>query len=124
MSAEARRNGWRGFENIAVKVPGGYEYWCDGMPSMTGCGERIAVTRRWSKIGKKKSGWVVCYGLDGPGDMPFAEMTEPDLDVVLTFCPACVIQGKVTVTPTHAAYGCDHTNGVCHADEADQGDAK
>lgn len=91
MSGEARANGWRGFENAGAvqRVDGGYEYVCDGLPSPMGCGARVVVTRKWTAIGKKKSGWLVCYGLAGPDDMPFDQMIEPDLDVVLTFCPSC-----------------------------------
>lgn len=81
MSAEARANGWRGFEGIGERVKGGYEYRCDGMPSLMGCGSDITVTRRWDRAGVKKSGWLVCYGLN--------EDDTPDTDVVLTFCPRC-----------------------------------
>ena len=81
MSEVARANGWRGFEGMGLKVPGGYEYRCDGMPSPMGCGESMTTTRELARVGIKKSGWFVCYGLDEDG--------EPDRDVVLTFCPRC-----------------------------------
>lgn len=81
MSAEARENGWRGFEGIGERVPGGYEYRCDGMPTPMGCGRDITVPRRWSRPGVKKSGWLVCWALEDDGTV--------DLDVVLTFCPVC-----------------------------------
>lgn len=79
--AHVAENGWHGFEGIGDRVPGGYEYRCDGMPSRMGCPEAVVVTRRFSRTGVKKSRWLVCYGLDEGG--------EPDLDVVLTFCPRC-----------------------------------
>lgn len=80
MSALARANGWRGFDGIGERVPGGYEYQCDGMPTLMGCPQSITITRRWTTVGAKKSRWLVCYGLDDDG---------PDTDVVLTFCPTC-----------------------------------
>lgn len=82
MSDLARANGWRGFDELARRVQGGWEYRCDGMPQPTGCPASVVVTRQWSAIGVKKSGWLVCFGEDdGPGTF--------DLDVVLTFCPSC-----------------------------------
>ena len=81
MSALARENGWRGFDGIGERTEGGYEYRCDGMPSPMGCGASVVVTRRFTRPGVKKSRWLVCYGLEDDG--------EPDLDVVLTFCPRC-----------------------------------
>lgn len=93
MSAEARRNGWRGFDGLAEKVDGGWEYRCDGMPSMFGCGSTLTVTRRWSKVGTKKSGWLVCYGQEpkpgARGHFDNPDEWEDDHDVVLTFCPLC-----------------------------------
>lgn len=93
MSSQARRNGWRGFENIARKAERGWYYVCDGMPTMMGCGATVTVMRRWSRVGVKSSGWLVCYGLEpkpgteGRFDDP--SQWEPDEDVVLTFCPSC-----------------------------------
>ena len=81
MSALAWANGWRGFDGIGERTEGGYEYRCDGMPSPMGCGEAVVVTRRFTRPGVKKTRWLVCYGLEDDG--------EPDLDVVLTFCPRC-----------------------------------
>lgn len=81
MSELARKNGWRGFEGLGQRVEGGYEYICDGMPTPMGCGNDITVPRAWVRVGVKKSGWLVCYGLEDDG--------QPDLDVVLTFCPRC-----------------------------------
>lgn len=81
MSELARANGWRGFDGIGAKVPGGYQYDCDGMPTMMGCGESIVITRKLARTGLKKSGWLVCYGTDDDG--------SDDLDVVLTFGPSC-----------------------------------
>lgn len=81
MSELARANGWRGFEGIGERPAGGYEYTCDGMPTPMGCGEQIIVTRRFARSGIKKTGWLVCYGLNEDG--------SPDVDVVLTFCPRC-----------------------------------
>jgi hypothetical protein len=96
MSAEARRNGWRGFDGIGKKVErggfghppltSGWEYDCDGMPTLMGCGAHVIVTRRFARVGVKKTGWLVCYGRDeGPGD----DGKGNDLDVVLAFCPSC-----------------------------------
>lgn len=103
MSATARANGWSGFEGIGEKVErggfghpperGGWLYRCDGMPSLRGCGAELIVSRRLSRVGKKKSGWLVIYGLEPkPGteglfDDP--DQWEEDHDVVLTFCPDC-----------------------------------
>jgi hypothetical protein len=81
MSLIARENGWRGFDGIGDKTAGGYEYGCDGMPTLMGCGESVIVTRRWTRVGVKKTRWFVCYGLGEDG--------EPALDVVLAFCPRC-----------------------------------
>lgn len=88
MSAEARSNGWRGFDGIGEKVDGGWLYRCDGMPSMSGCGEQITVPRRFARVGTKSTGWLVTYGQCFPeeaGD----DKHGNDLDVVLTFCPSC-----------------------------------
>jgi len=98
VSALARSNGWRGFDNIGERVEkghfgypperGGWLYRCDGMSRITGCGEEWIVTRRLALIGKKKSGWLVIYG----GCFPDEESDDGngnDLDVVLTFCPSC-----------------------------------
>lgn len=81
MTAEARANGWRGFDGIGQRTEGGYLYRCDGMPSQFGCGGEVVVPRRFARVGKKSTGWLVCYGTDFDG-------TE-DKDVVLTFCPRC-----------------------------------
>lgn len=81
MTAPAREYGWRGFDDLGAKVRGGHEYTCDGMPTPGGCGESMVTTRKLTRVGVKKSGWLVCYGLDEDG--------APDLDVVLTFCPEC-----------------------------------
>ena len=86
MSERAYANGWRGFNGLGERVKGGYEYRCDGMPTLMGCGESVTVPREWTTIGIKKSRWMVCYGLldvDGQEDM------DEDMDVVLTFCPKC-----------------------------------
>lgn len=97
MSELARANGWRGFEGIGEPTAGGYEYMCDGMPSPMGCGASVVVTRKFARIGVKKTGWYVCYGMEDDG--------EPDVDVVLTFCPRCaaVVQAqerRILSTPT------------------------
>ena len=92
MSGLARANGWRGFDGIATKVDGGWHYGCDGMPSMMGCGAAVTVARRWSKVGVKKSGWLVCYGLESiDSSKPMADPANQveDEDVVLTYCPDC-----------------------------------
>lgn len=95
MTTLARTNGWRGFENAGAveRVDGGYEYACDGMPSMFGCGERITVSRKWSRVGAKKSGWLVMYGQCFPDEKADDEHGN-DLDVVLTFCPTCAATVK------------------------------
>lgn len=82
MSALARSNGWRGFDGIGRKVDGGWEFDCDGMPTMMGCGASTIVTRRWVRVGTKSTGWLVCYGKD-------EDHRTDDADVVLTFCPEC-----------------------------------
>jgi hypothetical protein len=97
VSALARRNGWRGFDGIGTKVErgehgnpptrGGWRYYCDGMPTLMGCGSEVVVTRRFTKVGKKATGWLVCYGRDLPEDSDDGKGN--DLDVVLTFCPRC-----------------------------------
>lgn len=110
MSAEARANGWRGFDNIGERVErggfgfpperGGWLYRCDGMPTLRGCGEELIVTRRLARVGKKSTGWLVCYGRDdaGPGD----DGKGNDLDVVLTFCPSCAaVVEQQDAAPTH-----------------------
>ena len=88
MSAEARANGWRGFDGLGQRTEGGYSYFCDGMPTQMGCGNCLVVTRRLARVGKKSSGWLVCYGQDFDG--------TKDTDVVLTFCPRCtaVVEAK------------------------------
>lgn len=88
MSAEARANGWRGFDGIGQPTEGGYLYRCDGMPTQVGCGGELVITRRLARVGKKSSGWLVCYGKDDDG--------TDDKDVVLTFCPKCaaIVEAK------------------------------
>lgn len=83
MTTLARENGWRGFDSLGDRVPGGWEYLCDGMPRAMGCGAAVTVPRSWSKIGAKSSGWLVAYGRDDEGG--------DDLDVVLKFCPSCAL---------------------------------
>lgn len=108
MSAEARANGWRGFEGIGERVErvpgireskGGWEYKCDGMPTLMGCGQSIVVSRRFARVGLKSTGWLVCYGLEPKTpDTKFDDPDgfEEDKDVVLTFCPECtkVVQSQ------------------------------
>lgn len=88
----ARSLGWTGFDNLGTRVPGGTAYDCDGMPTQMGCGEQITVSRPWSRVGKKKSGWLVTYGLEpNTPDAPFDDRSQfhEDHDVVLKFCPRC-----------------------------------
>lgn len=80
MSQLARDNGWHGFDNAGTAVGGMWRYQCDGYPSVFGCGNEITISRKYSKVGNKKSGWLVCYGIEDDGE---------DHDVVLTFCPRC-----------------------------------
>jgi hypothetical protein len=89
VSEEARRNGWRGFANIGERVEGGYLYVCDGMPRLMGCGAEVVISRRWCRVGTKKSGWLVCYGIDTLDGTGGDDGKGNDLDVVLTFCPTC-----------------------------------
>lgn len=102
MSAEARANGWTGFDDIGERVErggfghepktSGWLYRCDGMPRLMGCGAEVVVTRRWTRVGVKKSGWLVCYGLEpNTPDAPLTDRSQlhEDHDVVLTFCPDC-----------------------------------
>ena len=89
MSALARSNGWRGFDSAGEKVPGGWEYTCDGMPHPMGCGGSATVPRRWTRVGDKKSGWLVCYGQETLDHTGGDDGKGNDLDVVLTFCPSC-----------------------------------
>lgn len=108
MGSLAIANGWNGFEGIGEKVErggfghppkiSGWLYRCDGMPTLMGCGADIVVTRRWSRVGKKKSGWLVCYGLEPKhheARLDDREAWVEDHDVVLTFCPDCakVVEG-------------------------------
>jgi len=88
MTTLARRNGWTGFDGLAEKVGGGWEYRCDGVPSLMGCGAAVTVTRRWSRVGVKKFGWLACYGSCFPDEKADDDQGH-DLDVVLTFCPSC-----------------------------------
>lgn len=102
MSSLARQNGWRGFDGIGEKVEragfghepkiSGWLYKCDGMPTLMGCGSQVIVTRRWTRVGTKKSGWLVCYGLEpNTPDAPVDDPTQwhEDEDVVLAFCDSC-----------------------------------
>lgn len=88
MSAEARANGWRGFDGIGDRIDGGWLYRCDGMPSNWGCGAEVTVHRRFARVGVKSTGWLVCYGREYPPDSG-DDGKGNDLDVVLTFCPTC-----------------------------------
>lgn len=88
MSDEAAMNGWDGFNSIGERVPGGYSYRCDGMPSPMGCPAEVVVKRRLAQIGTKASGWLVTYGRCDDGD-PGDDGKGNDLDIVLTFCPVC-----------------------------------
>ena len=88
MTALARRNGWRGFDNIGERIEGGWLYRCDGMPTLMGCGAEVVVSRRLTRVGKKSTGWLVTYGKCFP-DETADDTHGNDLDVVLTFCPSC-----------------------------------
>lgn len=99
MSDLARDNGWTGFAGIGERVErggyghpparGGWLYRCDGMPTLRGCGAEVVVPRRWSRVGTKASGWLVCYGLDNIRGTGGDDGKGNDLDVVLTYCPSC-----------------------------------
>lgn len=58
-------------------------YTCDGMPTLDGCANFIALTRRLKRIGRCPENWVVCHGL-GPGD-------RDDPSVLLVYCPTCAL---------------------------------
>ncbi len=88
MTTLARRNGWRGFESIGEKTDGGWLYICDGMPTLMGCGQQTVITRRFTHVGTKPSGWLVTYGKCFP-DETADDKHGNDLDVVLTYCPSC-----------------------------------
>jgi hypothetical protein len=92
VSELARAHGWRGFDNIAARTHGGWQYDCAGMPSMMGCGNQTVIGRRWAKVGTKSTGWVVMYGTDFDG--------TPDEDVVLAFCPSCaeIVRARAAVS--------------------------
>lgn len=99
MGEVARANGWDGFRSFGTRVEGhGWEFRCDGMPTMMGCGASVYVTRRWAKVGVKSSGWLVTYGMepkpefgeDAPIDEP--EKWQDDHDVVLAYCPTCRVE--------------------------------
>lgn len=92
MTAIARANGWKGFEDLGERVEGGWLYRCDGLPTYMGCSAEVVVPRRWSRVGlKTKSGWLVTYGYCDPNDPddPADDKDGNDLDVVLTYCPRC-----------------------------------
>jgi hypothetical protein len=95
MSEAARVNGWRGFDGAGDRTPGGWLYTCDGLPRPMGCGAQVTVTRKWTRVGTKKSGWLVCYGFEPKlefGDRALFDepsQWEEDHDIVLTFCPNC-----------------------------------
>ena len=92
MNTIAADNGWRGFNSAGTKVPGGWQYDCDGMPTLMGCGAQITVTRQYVRTGRKSSGWLVTFGLEpDTEDTPIDSPTgwHEDKDVVLTFCPRC-----------------------------------
>jgi len=65
------------------KVPGGWLYRCDGMPTMRGCGEETIVSRKYLRTGLKSTGWLVCNGQNDDG--------SDDLEVALVFCPSCTL---------------------------------
>lgn len=97
MTVAARASGWRGFDGIGTQVdrvmgiPGskaGWEYRCDGMPSLVGCHEYTVVSTRFTRVGEKSTGWLVTYGKCFP-DESADDRDGNDLDVVLTFCPSC-----------------------------------
>lgn len=92
-------NGWNGFAGIGERVDGGWLYRCDGMPRPMGCGAEVIVPRRFARVGLKKTGWLVCYGLEpNTPDAPFGDRSQwhEDRDIVLTFCPSCaqVVQAQ------------------------------
>lgn len=116
MSATPRRNGWRGLDGIGERVHhefgqkgnGGWMFRCDGMPTQMGCGSQITVPRRWSTVGKKKSGWVVMYGLEpntSTSDMADPSQCHDDHDVVLCFCPTCAAHVAAHALSSEGALG-------------------
>lgn len=77
MSAEARENGWRGFDGIGQREKGGYLYRCDGMPTQVGCGSEIVVRERgpWAFV-TGGSTPVVVAAVDG-NDPPTVDVACP-----------------------------------------------
>ena len=71
------------FEDRSV-AKADYTVWCDGMPSMSGCGESFTPTRRMFREGRKKSGWLVTHGVDFDG-------TPDEPRTLLFFCPSCAV---------------------------------
>ena len=65
-----------------LKCPG-WETYCDGMPSYSGCGRNIEHARPYTRFGwkRKPSGWLLIYGADDDG--------TDDKRIVLAFCPSC-----------------------------------
>ena len=59
------------------------EVFCDGMPSMMGCAERIKPTRKWTKEGRKKTGWLVDHATEDIWGTPSKPI------YLLHFCPSC-----------------------------------
>jgi len=84
-----------GFSGLGDRVSGGYQYICDGMPTLMGCGQIVTVPRRWTRVGYKKSGWLVIYGLEPKPEFgnrahfDEPDQWQPDPDTVLTFCSRC-----------------------------------
>lgn len=60
-----------------------HTYQCDGMPTMSGCGEQITISVPYVKEGRKKSGWLVTHATE---DM----QGTPSIPIhLMFFCPAC-----------------------------------
>ena len=68
------------------------EVYCDGLPTMMGCGGRIHPKRRWTAEGMKPSGWLVDHATEDMAGTP----TVPTF--LLHFCPSCaqIVQAQDT----------------------------
>lgn len=82
MSTGTRNDGLAGFAGLALKIPGGWEYYCDGKIEGLSCPSTTRVPRTWNKTGLKTTGWLV---------MSVRLRTSDPVKVkVYKLCPSCV----------------------------------
>jgi hypothetical protein len=81
------------FEKLGKEVWGGWEYHCDGATPQGPCKVSVVVPRAWSKTGHKMSGWLVLFKLadDTPEDELDTSKWRVDQEIILKFCPRCVL---------------------------------